>query len=65
MARLERAREVADELVDAFSVAGAPAEVGKRLDELGTLGVDQVAAVPAYGTTWADRVSTVVAFAGC
>ncbi|PKW16838.1 LLM class flavin-dependent oxidoreductase [Saccharopolyspora spinosa] len=63
LAKAEHAREVTDEVVDAFSLAGTPAEIERRLSEFAAVGVDQVAVVPAYGTNWADRIETVRAFA--
>ena len=64
VARPEHARMVTDAVVDAFSLAGTPTEIESRLEEFAKCGVDQVAVVPAYGTSWESRLAMVRAFAG-
>ncbi|MFC5750884.1 LLM class flavin-dependent oxidoreductase [Actinomadura rugatobispora] len=63
VAKPEHAKEVPDEVVDMFALAGTTEEIEGRLAEISAAGVNQVAVVPAYGTTREQRMATVRAFA--
>ncbi|PKW16831.1 LLM class flavin-dependent oxidoreductase [Saccharopolyspora spinosa] len=63
VAKPEHSKQVPDEVVDSFALAGTPDEVTRRLPELAAAGVNQIAATPAYGTSWARQFDAVRAFA--
>ena len=56
-AMLRIARNVPDNVLSHFSVAGGPAEVRERMDEFGRLGIDHIAVVP-----WLTEGQTIEGF---